>query len=302
MHVLVTGGNGFIGRRLVSLLLEHNHQVTVIDRSVLPSAASNLRQVRCDLLRENVPLGIFEGIDAVVHLAGVSVAGLWTPRRKRLIRASRVETARKLAAAISRLPSGQRPGVIISASAIGYYGDGGERMLSEQDDPGDDFLARVCQAWESAWQELPADIRRVSLRTAIVLGPHGGLLKPLQRAVRLGWAPLPGGGRQWVSWVSRDDIARAYLHALTTPALRGEYNVAAPSPVRFGELVEALARRGANPVIRVSVPGWLVKVALGEAAQVVLASQRVSGQALQRTGFTYADTDLVRVLGGATNR
>lgn len=297
MNIVVTGGNGFVGRRLVDDLVKAEHEVIVLDRSVLASHTPSVRSVRCDLMKDELPLGILRGVGAVIHLAGAPVQGLWTRQHKRQVYDSRIIGAKKIIAAISSLPEKGPLPLVVSASGIGYYGDGGDKWLNEQDDPGDDFLARTCVDWENVWDALPAGARRVSLRTGIVLGYQGGLLQPLMKPIRFGWAPIPGAGTQWVSWISHRDIVRAYLHALNEPTLFGIYNVVSPNPVTFEQLVRTLQIKS-NPALTVKVPRFLLRLSMGEAANLLLFSQRVSASKLQDTGFTFADPTLEAALKG----
>ena len=230
-----------------------------------------------------------EGLDAVVHLAGAPIAdGRWTDERRRAILDSRVEGTRLLAGALAGLD--EPPPVLVCASAIGYYGDRGDRRLDEDAGRGDGFLADVVEAWEAAAAAArEAGIRVVHLRFGVVLWPAGGALARLLVPMDAGVGGRLGSGRQVWSWVGLDDVLGAVVHAIGTPELEGPVNVTAPDPVTNAELTNVLADVLGRPAF-LPVPAGALRLALGEMAdELLLSSARVVPEALQRTGYRFSD-------------
>jgi len=227
------------------------------------------------------------GVDAVVHLAGESVAGgRWTEAKKRRIRSSRVDGTRGLAASLARLE--RPPRVLVSASAVGYYGDRGAELLREGSAPGTGFLAEVCQEWETATEPAArARIRVVRLRIGMVVSRRGGALAAMLTPFRLGAGGPVGGGAQWVSWIAIDDLVAAILHALDTASLAGAVNAVAPEPVQNRELARTLGRVLGRPAL-LPLPAFAARLLLGQMAdELLLASARVEPARLQATGFAF---------------
>lgn len=242
------------------------------------------------------PLGAWDasplnGIDAVIHLAGESVAERWTPARKAAIMESRREGTASLCTALAGLE--RPPAVLVCASAIGIYGDRGDAVLTEDSPPGSGFLADVVRAWEAAAAPArAAGTRVVHLRLGVVLDPEGGALAKMLPPFRLGMGGPVGGGQQYMSWVSIDDAAAAFVYALETPAVEGVYNLVAPAPVTNAEFGAALGRAVHRPAI-VPLPAFAVSMMFGEMGrEVLLASQRVSSARLAAAGFVFQDREL----------
>ena len=274
MHILVTGATGFVGSRLVNALIRDGHRVNVLSRSrvraeqVLPPAVSAFEW---DSAREEPPAESLEGVEAVVNLMGESIAKQWTRSARARIRESRAGATAKL---VRALPDSVR--VFACASAIGYYPSDPERQYDETflRTDRDDFLARVVLAWEeAAGHARTADRRVVALRFGVVLGP-GGVLARLLPLFRLGLGGPIGNGRMWFSWVHVDDVVALILLSLSDPAMDGPLNLTAPHPVRFGEFATRLGSVLHRPAF-LRAPEFAVRLALGEAAQMVLASQCV---------------------------
>jgi len=251
-------------------------------------------------------LSAVEGMDAVVHLAGENIAGgRWTSARKQRILSSRTAGTRLLARSIAMLQ--RPPEVMVSASAIGYYGDRGGQMLSEENGPGEGFLADVCREWEqaaSAVEEMGT--RLVVLRFGMVLTVAGGALRRLLPPFRLGLGGRIGGGRQYMSWIAMDDLLEAILFSISTPALHGALNAVAPGSVTNLEFTRVLAKVLRKPAC-IPVPAFAVRLAFGEMGeQVLLASTRVEPVRLLAAGFRFQYTDLEsalrRALGGLASR
>lgn len=295
MKTLVTGGTGMVGPRLLRML----DQPVVLSRN--PERAREKvghlagRIIRWDPMAGPPPAEAFAGVEAVFHLAGESVAeGRWTAAQKARIRDSRVVGTRNLVQGIAQVSD--RPRVLVSASAVGYYGDRGEEELTESASPGRDFLADVCVAWEK--EALAAEklgVRVVTERTGIVLGAGGGALAKMLTPFKLGAGGPLGNGRQWMPWVHVSDLARLYLHAAEHESIRGPMNAVAPHPVRNSEFTKALGRQLRRPAF-MPAPYLGLRLLFGEFAQVLFASQRVVPQVAIDTGFTFQYPDIAAAL------
>ncbi len=299
MRVTVTGATGLIGTTLLARLLADGAEVTVLSRDPARAEASlaalageergvqagagrgtqaetgrGVQAVGWDPLNERAPAQALEGSDAVVHLAGENVAQRWTASAKRAIRESRVVGTRHLVEGLGACGGG-RPKVLVSASAVGYYGARGEEPLDEEAPPGSGFLPEVCVAWEAqvhAAQEL--GVRTVQVRTGVVLDRHGGALAKMLPPFRLGVGGPVAGGRQYVSWVHVEDLAGIVCAALADERWSGPVNGTAPEPVTNRELSRALGRALHRPAL-LPVPGVALRALYGEMAQVVTTGSRV---------------------------
>jgi uncharacterized protein (TIGR01777 family) len=290
MNVLVTGASGFIGAALVPALTTGGHSVRRLTRAT----PSRTDEYRWDPAAGDVDPAALEGLDAAVHLAGETVAGRWTDEKKERILRSRVDGTRTLSEALARLP--RPPRVLVCASAIGAYGDRGDQLLTEESSRGDDFLAAVVREWEAASRPAEeAGIRVVRLRFGIVLSPAGGALRAMLRPFRLGFGGRLGSGRQWMSWVSIDDLIGAVHHALARDELVGAANTVAPNPVTNADFTKTLARLIRRPAL-FPVPSPVLRLALGEFAEQTLASARVVPRRLLDTGYEFRHPDLVPAL------
>ena len=287
MHIAVSGSSGMVGSALISSLTREGHRVTRLVRR--PAGGDD---VAWDIAQGVKELPRLEGVDAVVHLAGENIAaGRWTAARKETIRRSRVEGTRRLCESLVRLS--RRPKVLVSASAIGFYGNRGEEILQEDSAPGSDFLAQVCREWEAATEPASrAGIRVVQLRFGMILSPAGGALKKMLLPFKLGAGGRIGSGTQYVSWIGIDDVAGVIHHAIVTEFLRGPVNAVAPTPVTNAEYTRTLARVLSRPAI-VPMPAFAARLAFGELADaLLLASQRVMPSRLQATGYRFKHPEL----------
>ena len=295
MKALVTGATGFVGPRLLRLL----DQPIVVSRN--PERARQTvghlagRIVRWDPLEGPPPPEAFEGVDAVLHLAGESVAeGRWTAAQKARIRDSRIIGTRHLVQGIAQASS--KPRVLVSASAVGFYGNRGDEELTEQAAPADDFLARVCVDWErEALAAEHSGVRVVTARTGIVLGAGGGALAKMLTPFKLGAGGPLGNGRQWMPWIHVADLARLYVHAADVAAIVGPMNAVAPQPVRNSEFTKALGRQLHRPAF-MPAPYLGLRLLFGEFAQVLFASQRVIPRVALDTGFVFRFPDIASAL------
>jgi uncharacterized protein (TIGR01777 family) len=285
MRALVTGATGFIGGRL----LEKLTQPAVLSRApelALRRLGNKVGVHGWDPAAGPAPAQAFAGVDTVFHLAGEPVAeGRWTAAKKQRIRQSRVEGTRNLVAAIESLP--ERPKILVSASAVGFYGDRGDEMLEETSAPGQDFLAGVCREWEAeALRAASLGIRVVTARIGLVLGPSGGALARMLTPFKLGLGGRLSSGRQWMPWVHLDDLVGLLLHAAGNAAISGAMNAVGPAPVTNREFTETLATVLNRPAI-FPVPAFAIRLMFGEVADVLLGSQRVLPKVAERTGYRF---------------
>lgn len=289
MNITVTGGTGFIGRRLVERLLADRHTVHIVGRSPKTGVASGVRFSLWDTMAGEPPAESLAGAGAVVHLAGVPVAQRWTPETKRRIRASRVEGAKRLVEALSKMS--KPPEVLVSASAIGLYGSRGDEVLTESSEPGTGFLPEVCQQWEKAAGEAEAlGVRVVKIRIGVVLGPGGGVLAHMLPPFKMGVGGRLGDGRQWMSWIHMDDVAGLICFALQQPGLRGPVNATSPNPVRNSDFTRTLARVLRRPAF-FTVRERALRLLFGEMAELMISSQRVLPRAAETAGFKFSFPD-----------
>jgi uncharacterized protein (TIGR01777 family) len=283
VKIAVTGSHGLIGRALVARLQRDGHHVLRLVRG----APTDAGEVAWDPAAGTIDAQSLEGIDGAVHLAGEGVADKrWSPAQKARILDSRVKGTTTLATALAGLTA--KPSVLVSGSAVGFYGARGEEVLTESSPSGDGFLAEVCRQWEAATAPAAAaGIRVVTARTGIVLSKEGGALRRQLPLFKFGVGGRLGSGRQWTSWVAIDDEVGAILHALTTPSLSGPVNVVAPTPVTNAEFTNALAGALHRPAI-LPVPAFGLNLVLGkELADNLLGSQRVVPEKLLASGYQF---------------
>lgn len=299
MHILLTGGTGLIGRGLCRQLTAQGHRVTVWSRT--PQRVADLCGAQVRGIGQLQALD-GEPLDAVINLAGAPIADRpWTDKRKALLWASRIGLTEQLLAWLQGRE--EKPRVLLSGSAVGWYGDGGERELSETQAPvGEDFAARLCAAWETTALRAEAlGIRVVLLRTGLVLARDGGFLKRLLPPFRLGLGGPIGAGRQWMPWIYLDDQIRLIAFLLQRDDARGPYNACAPQPVRNGEFARALGRVLHRPA-RLPLPAFVLRLGLGELSGLLLGGQRVLPLRLLQAGFTFSFTELDAALDDLLGR
>lgn len=280
--VIVAGASGLVGRALVGWLQARGQRVRRLVRRA-PDGPDEIRWDPSAGVCDPVALG---DADAVVNLAGENLAaGRWTAARQAAILRSRVDTTRTLVAALGR--AGRRPAVFINASATGIYGHRGDTELTEASAAGTGFLADVCRAWEEPLAAVPTDVRTVALRTGVVLTPTGGALARMLPAFRLGVGGRLGSGRQWMSWITLEDLLGAIGHVLTREDCRGAINAVAPQPVTNAEFTAALGRVLGRPTV-FPVPAFVLRLLLGQMAdEALLGSTRAVPKALLDTGFAF---------------
>jgi uncharacterized protein len=293
MRVLIAGGSGLVGAALTRSLRGDGHTVS---RMVRPGGQATAGDVAWNPLSASVDVPAMEGFDAVVHLSGASIAGgRWTARRKQVLRSSRVDSTRVLVDALTHLK--QPPRVFVCASAIGFYGDRGDEVLTESSGNGNDFLSILCRAWEGeAARAAASGIRTVIMRFGIVLSVDGGALPRMLTPFRFGAGGRLGSGKQWMSWIALEDAVRVLRAAIDDPSWSGPVNLVAPEPVRNAEFTRVLASVLHRPGI-FPAPALALRLALGEMADaLLLSSQRVHPESLARYGYTFRYENLEAAL------
>ena len=283
MKIAVSGSTGLIGTALTKALAQRGDDVMPLVRRAVRAGE---RAIAWDPERGTIDRAGLEGIDAVFHLAGENVFGRWSAAKKQRIRDSRVKGTQLVSETLATLQ--RRPAILLASSAIGYYGARGDESLTEESEPGDDFLAMVSRDWESATAVAGrAGIRVVNMRTGVVLTTSGGALGTMLPPFRIGLGGWVGSGSQYVSWIGRDDIINAMLYLLERHDISGPVNLTAPTPVTNRELAKTLGKVLGRPVL-VPVPGFALGLAFGaEGAQMVQSGQRVLPARLISSGFHF---------------
>ena len=301
--IIVTGATGFVGTSLVAAARARGDTVVPLARNAAAAEALlGIPAVAADLENPGAWQATLDGADAVIHLAGEPIAdGRWDARRKQRLRDSRVESARRIVEGIAALPAARRPRVLVTASGSDFYPFAEPRLgfdddeITEADPPGEHFLGRLCHAWEAAADEAAAlGVRVVAMRTGLVLGPGGALARLTTVFKRFAGGPL-GSGKQWLSWIHRDDVVAAYLAAVTDERYVGPINLVAPETVRQRDFARALGHALGRPAI-LPAPGFALRMALGEFADFLPHGRRVVPAALTRLGFTFARPTLKSAL------
>lgn len=293
MKVLITGGTGFIGRALTQHLNRQGYAVTVLSRN--PDKVAAVCGPGIDALGDLRQIKAKDAYQIIINLAGEPIFDArWTEARKKLIRDSRINLTEQLINSIERMTV--KPELLISGSAIGYYGDQGDTVLTEQSPPHPDFSHRLCADWEQAAKKAEQfGVRVCLIRTGLVIAGDGGLLKRMLLPFRLGLGGRLGSGRQWMSWIHREDWVAIAQTMIADTSMQGAYNATAPNPVTNSEFAQTLARSLNRPAL-LPVPACLLKTLLGEMSELVLGSQRVMPERLLAQGFEFRYPDLVSAL------
>lgn len=299
MRIVVAGGTGFIGQAVLEKCLERyggELELTLITRrkegaELFPPW---LRPVVWDVSEAPPHPSILDNTDAVINLVGASVWQRWTAKVKQLIRDSRILSTRHLVEAMRQTV--HPPKVLVNASATGYYGDRGDEELSEESPPGKGFLAEVCQLWEEeAKRATELGVRVVYVRLGVVLGHDGGALEKMLSSFEWGVSGRLGSGRQWMAWVHRTDAANLFLHAITNEQVIGAMNAVSPNLVTNREFARTLAKAVGKPAL-LAVPAFLLKLIFGEAASILLDSQKVLPKVALATGYRFEHPELKEAL------
>lgn len=289
LRILVTGASGVIGRDLLPLLTTGGHQVfTLVRRDPNPDK----NEIYWDPVKGILNESDLPEFDGVIHLAGEYIGlSRWKEEKKRRVIDSRIKGTRLLAKTLAARK--ELPKVFLCASAVGYYGDGKDKVIDETNSSGDDFISEVCRVWEKGTKPArDAGIRTVFMRLGIGLTPQGGALKHILNTSPFGFIRRFGQGKQFISWISRDDMVSSMLHALTCPTLEGPVNITAPQPVTNEEFMHTLARITGRPLL-FPLPGWFLKMIYGQmASEILLSGCRASSQKLQDSGFKFRHSTL----------
>ncbi len=285
MKITISGASGLIGRPLMKSLGNAGHSLHVLSRHAGMNVPAGVRVSAWDPVKSEAPADSLREADAVVHLAGETVAQRWTVEAKRRIRDSRVIGTRNLVQALAKLP--QRPEALLCASGVGYYGSRGDEILEESSGPGTGYLADVCKTWEDEARGAEAlGMRVVRVRIGIVLDPRGGALQSMLPPFRIGLGGRMGSGRQWMSWIHIQDLVELFRYAAERPAVRGVVNGTAPNPVVNADFTRALASVLRRPAI-FPAPEFMMHLIFGEMASLLFESQRAIPKETEAAGFTF---------------
>lgn len=284
-NILITGGSGLIGTRLVKTLQKRGHQVSILSRN--PEKVKNVNAFRWDLKKQEIDNNCLNGVDTIIHLAGANVGTKrWTEERKKIIVDSRVQSIKLLYKAVEKTETSIE--TVISPSGVGYYGDRGEEILTEESGNGAGFMAECCQKWEEAVQEGSRfGSRIVKFRIGVLLTKEGGALSDLEKPIRL-FAGAPfGTGKQWMPWVHFDDLSEIFERAVENDEYQGVYNLCTPFPLRNETFTKIVAKKLHRPVWPIKVPEFVMNMLVGEMSTMVLMSDNVSSKKLTNQGYRF---------------
>lgn len=299
MKVLVTGATGFVGKAVVRELLTQKIEVVVLTRNIAKAVLTLGSQCRyfqwLETTKELPPTEAFDGVDAVINLMGEGIADKrWSDEQKKKLQSSRIDATARLVEAIGLLP--KKPSVLVSASAVGIYGDKGDAEVTEKSPLADDFLARLCKDWEG--QALKAQnlgLRVVILRTGVVIGKNGGALTKMLPIFKLGLGGPIGSGKQYMSWIHVDDLAQMYVTSVKDPTIKGVYNGTSPYPATNAEFSKQLGKTLSRPAFA-PAPSVAMRMMFGEMSQVLLEGQRVLPAHFKETKFRFRNPTLEMAL------
>lgn len=289
-QILITGATGMIGKKLINVLLQLGHNISILSRK--PRNIKNVTVYTWDVYKQQIDADCMKGIDTVIHLAGEGIADKkWTKERKQQIIDSRVLSTQLLYKTIKE--TNAPVSTFISASAVGYYGNRGDEILTEQSATGTGFMAKCCKLWEDSVDEGQAlNLRIVKLRVGVILGKGEGALASLEKPILFFAGAALGSGKQWMPWVHIDDIVAMFKKAVDDEDFKGTYNACAPFPVTNATLTKAVAKQLHRPVWPIKVPEKVLEMILGKMSAVVMNSTNTSAQKLLDTGFNFKFTHL----------
>ncbi len=298
IKITVAGGTGFIGSKIVKKLLDSGNQVVVLTRKARKSGIKNLEYLKWDAKPKGLDISSAMDADVVINLGGGSLVKRWTKEEKKRIVESRIDSTRAIVEAIAK--SERKPKLLINASAIGYYGDRGEKEIAETENAGKGFLAGVCKKWEREANKAGKQTRVCTLRTGTVLG-DGGFLKMLRIMLSFGISPYPSKSRQWISWIHIDDLVELMIFIIGDKRVNGAVNAVSPNPVRSGTFIRAVEKATGSRHL-ISMPAIVSKIAAGELAEeILLSSQRVVPEKAARHGFGFSYGDINRAMKDIAN-
>lgn len=281
MNILLTGGSGLIGSELAKILIEKGHQVRILTRE------KNVEHPFYHWDKNKIDEKVFDNLDGIIHLAGCLIAKRWTKRYKEEILSSRVDTANLLFEYVNKLDVNLK--FFISASGSAYYGQiTSDKIFKESDEPNTDFLAKVCVAWEdAAYQFEEIGARVVCLRTALVLAKNGEGFKLLKKPIQLGVGANLGDGKQWMPWIHIEDLLQIYAQAVENENIKGSFNASAPEHSDHSTFNRTLAKKLNKPFFLPNIPGFVMRLTLGEMSDLVLKGSRIDANKIEETGFTF---------------
>lgn len=289
-HILITGGTGLLGKVLSEELVDKGHQVSLLSRN--PEKVKKYKAFDWDVKKQEIDQGCIEGVDIIIHLAGAGIADeKWTDDRKKTIIKSRTKSIELIYDLLAKKPN--KVEAVISASAVGFYGDRGDEVLTEESRRGSGFLSDTCVAWENAVDGGSSlGLRVVKYRIGLLLTEEGGVLKPFKLMANTFSAMKFGDGQQWAPWIHIDDLVGMFIMAVENEQINGVYNASAPTPVRNQEFVKELARTLRKPFWPMFVPKFALKLGLGERNELVLMSNRTDSSKIQNAGYRFEYTNL----------
>lgn len=298
MKITISGGTGFIGSALSDMLLAGGHEITVLTRN--PDKASKQSPSIRFISWDDIDAAV-SGSDAIVNLVGESLFGQrWSDETKKRIISSRIDTTSALVNAMAKASPTDRPQVFVSASAVGFYGDREDQIVTEETPVGDDFLAEVCAMWEAASQKAPAGVRVVNPRIGIVLHPDGGALEKMLTPFKLFIGGPLGDGKQYFPWIHRQDLLRILVECIQNDTLSGPVNTTSPKVVTMSEFSDALGDVLHRPTL-FKVPEFALSILLGEASQAITSGQRIEPKVLKKAGFKWDYPDVKSALADLLN-
>ena len=286
--ILISGGTGFLGKGLVNLLLNKEYNINLLVRHEPDGIKNpNLRTFKWDVYNGEIDQDCIHNVDTIIHLAGEEIAAKrWTEERKHQIVVSRTKSIRMIYDLMRKTKN--QVNHVISASAVGYYGDRGNEFLTEESLPSKDFLAETCIAWEEAVDEgHKLGLRIVKLRSGIILAKNGGVLSQMDKPIRFGMGVIPGSGNQWVSWIHYVDALNVYDFILENENLKGVFNLVAPRPVTLEVMTRSIASAMNKSPLFIHTPAFAMKIAIGEMSIMALESTKVSPEKLTNSGYTF---------------
>lgn len=286
--ILITGGTGFVGKGLVKLLLEKGYSINLLVRGDTPDfVTTSIKTFKWDVYDNSIDKACIRDVGAIIHLAGEDIAAKrWTEERKTQIIESRTKSIRLIYDLLRKNKNQVKH--IISASAVGYYGDRSDELLDESSLPSKDFLAETCIEWEEAVNEgKKFGLRIVNLRSGIILGKQGGILPQMNKFLRFGLCFIPGSGSQWVSWIHYDDAINIYAYALEKQGMEGVYNMVSPEPMVLTRITRSNSLANGNSPLFIHVPEFVMKIAIGEMSLIALESSKVSSRKLENSGYQF---------------